>query len=90
MKTVEEDNNIILYNDNNERIGEMTFMRMGNNIVITHTGVAIEYRGQGLAQLLLKAGIEKARKENLKLQATCPYAAKYFRTHKEELQDALK
>ncbi|MCA9747320.1 MAG: N-acetyltransferase, partial [Lactococcus sp.] len=55
MKTVEEDNNIILYNDNNERIGEMTFMRMGNNIVITHTGVAIKYRGQGLAQLLLKA-----------------------------------
>ena len=48
MKTVEEDNNIILYNDNNERIGEMTFMRMGNNIVITHTGVAIEYRGQVL------------------------------------------
>ncbi|QPS71719.1 GNAT family N-acetyltransferase [Lactococcus garvieae] len=90
MKTVEEENNIVLYNDENERIGEMTLMKMGNNIVVTHTGVAIEYRGQGLAKLLIKAGIEKARKENLKLQATCPYAANYFRAHKEELQDVLK
>ncbi|MEY8536946.1 GNAT family N-acetyltransferase [Lactococcus muris] len=90
MKTVEEENEIILYNDEDERIGEMTLMKMGNSIVVTHTGVAIEYRGKGLAKLLLEAGIEKARKENLKLQATCPYAAKYFRVHKDELQDVLK
>ncbi|HAP15404.1 MULTISPECIES: GNAT family N-acetyltransferase [Lactococcus] len=90
MKTVEEENEIILYNDENERIGEMTLMKMGNSIVVTHTGVTIEYRGKGLAKLLLEAGIEKARKENLKLQATCPYAAKYFRVHKDELQDVLK
>lgn len=90
MKTVAEENEIILYNDDNERIGEMSLMKMGNTLVVTHTGVAIDYRGKGLAQQLIKAGIEKARNDGLKLQATCPYAANYFRAHKEELKDVLK
>ena len=40
---------------------------MNNSIIITHTGVSLDYRGQGLAEKLVLAGIQKARREQLKL-----------------------
>ena len=87
MEIIEKQNLFELLSDNGEVIGEMN---MKNSIIITHTGVALDYRGQGLAEKLVLAGIEKARHENIKLGATCPYAAEYFRKHKEELADILK
>lgn len=90
MEIIEKQNLFELLSDNGEVIGEMNYMNMKNSIIITHTGVALDYRGQGLAEKLVLAGIEKARHGNIKLGATCPYAAEYFRKHKEELADILK
>lgn len=90
MNIIERENLFELLSDKGEVIGEMAYMPMNNSIIITHTGVSLDYRDQGLAEKLVLAGIQKARREQLKLGATCPYAVKYFREHKEELTDVLK
>ncbi|MGF2006944.1 GNAT family N-acetyltransferase [Lactococcus lactis] len=90
MNIIERENLFELLSDKGEVIGEMAYMPMNNSIIITHTGVSLDYRGQGLAEKLVLAGIQKARREQLKLGATCLYAVKYFREHKEELTDVLK
>lgn len=65
MEIIEKQNLFELLSDNGEVIGEMNYMNMKNSIIITHTGVALDYRGQGLAEKLVLAGIEKARHEIL-------------------------
>ena len=72
MKIIERENLFELLSDKGEVIGEMAYMPMNNSIIITHTGVSLDYRGQGLAEKLVLAGIQKARREQLKLGATCP------------------
>lgn len=67
MNVIERENLFELLSDKGEVIGEMVYMSMNNSIIITHTGVSLDYRGQGLAEKLVLAGIQKARREQLKL-----------------------
>ena len=43
---------------------------------ITHTEVAEEFGGKGLGMELVKAAVEDAQKNNLKIHSLCPYAKK--------------
>jgi predicted GNAT family acetyltransferase len=47
------------------------------------------YRGQGLAEKLVAAGVEKARKEGKKIIPLCPFAKKEFE-EKSEYADVLR
>lgn len=78
MNIIERENLFELLSDKGEVIGEMAYMPMNNSIIITHTGVSLDYRGQGLAEKLVLAGIQKARREQLKLGATCPLCRQIF------------
>jgi predicted GNAT family acetyltransferase len=64
--------------------GEMTYRRIGpGTIAIDHTGVPPEYRGKGLAEMLVNAGIADARAEGTKIVPLCSYVAVQFKRHPE-------
>lgn len=57
------------------RIAEMTYQRLGPaRILIDHTEVDVALRGRGVARQLLDAAVAWARKEGIKISASCSYA----------------
>lgn len=60
-----------------ERLAELTYSKPeDNSINIDHTEVDESLRGQGVGEDLVKAAVEFARENNLKVKATCQYASK--------------
>lgn len=57
-------------------------------MVITHTEVAPELEGQGLAAELVRAALGLARGAGLKVRPLCSYVQAYMRRH-PETQDLL-
>lgn len=90
MEIKEEKNRFVLLNDEAKEIGEMTWSNAGPDImIIDHTFVEPEYRGQKLAEKLVLNGVELARREGKKIIPLCPYAKKEFE-RKPEYQDVLR
>jgi len=52
-------------------------------IAITHTRVAPELEGRGIAGALVQAVLDHARAHGLKVRPLCSYAAAYMRRHPE-------
>ncbi|MBF8808390.1 MAG: N-acetyltransferase [Enterococcus lacertideformus] len=87
MEIREEKNRLVLLNDEAQEIGEMTWTDAGPEIMIVdHTFIEPEYRGQKLAEKLVFNGVELARREGKKIIPLCPYAKKEF-DKKTEYQD---
>lgn len=79
-----EDRSIALDEGGNE-IGECRITTHQKYWSIDHTYVNPNYRGQGIAQNLLDAVVEAAKKADVKLEPICSYAVKAFQ-EKEEYQ----
>ena len=63
---------------------ELTYARReGNVLVADHTYVPHEFRGQGIADQLVGALIENARREGTKIVPLCSYVAAQFRRNPE-------
>jgi len=63
---------------------EMTFVRIGEKqIIIDHTEVPSQFRGQGVGEALVARAVEDARKNGWKIRPLCPFAASRFRRHPE-------
>jgi hypothetical protein len=83
MTKIEREDNgkkgrFVIY-ENDEFAGEMTFTWAGKNkFIIDHTGVEEAFGGKGLAKQLVMAGVDYARKHDLKIIPLCPYAKKTF------------
>ncbi len=60
--------------DDNIEIGECTFEESENTWNIVHTGVGVNYQGQGIARKLVDCVIENAKKNNKSVIASCFYA----------------
>ncbi len=60
-----------------------------NTIVFTHTEVAPEIEGKGVAGQLVEQGLTYARDEGLEVMPHCPFVAAYIRQHPEH-RDLLK
>jgi predicted GNAT family acetyltransferase len=61
------------------RIAEMTYTRVGPDLVIVdHTEVHEVLRGLGVARRLLDALVAWARATHTRVRATCPYAKAQF------------
>ena len=68
----------------------MTYRKAGDgHIVVNHTRVAREARGQGLAGKLYRAMVEYARSNGLQVTPTCSYVVKMFERFPED-RDLLK
>ena len=63
---------------------ELTFSKTGSGlIIIDHTGVPDDYRGQGVGLKLVQHAVDEARKNDWKILPLCPFAAAQFRRHPE-------
>ena len=71
-----------------EWIAEMTYKKSGDRMTIDHTEVDKSLQGKGVGKDLVEAGVEFARKNNLKIVAECPFAKKVI-DETPEFQDVL-
>ena len=63
---------------------EMTFSKLSaRHIIIDHTGVPDDYKGQGVGLALVTRAVEDARRDGVKITPLCPFAAAQFRRHPE-------
>ncbi|MGE0153742.1 MAG: GNAT family N-acetyltransferase [Reyranellaceae bacterium] len=63
---------------------EMTYsLAGGTTMVIGHTYVPPALRGKGLAEALVRRGIEDARKQGRKIMPLCSYVRTEFKRHPE-------
>ncbi len=60
----------------------------GDRMLFTHTGVPVEFRGQGIAERLVLAGFAHARTHDLKIVPICSYVARILQRHKEYQEPA--
>ncbi len=61
---------------------EMTYRAVRPGVIaIDHTGVPPQFRGQGIAEQLVLAGIEDIRAKSLQVIPLCSYVAAQFRRH---------
>jgi len=89
IKLEESDSKGAFYiEENGERLGQMVFARYPDRILIEHTEVDEVLRGKNAGKQLVAAGVEFARKNNLKVVPLCPFARKVFDRVKE-YQDVL-
>ena len=81
------ENKFYIGDDENNALAEITYRFVDNNeINIDHTGVSDELGGQGVCKKLLKAVVEHARENNLKIIASCSFA-KHMLEKEDSYQD---
>lgn len=79
-----EDNRIFALDENNEIIAEITFPKISDNKVdINRTFVHSSLRGQGIADELMQACVNKIQSNGFSAAASCSYAKKWFSDHPE-------
>lgn len=61
----------------------ISYGRIDDQIVFTHTGVPAALEGHGIAGKLAHTALETARAEHLAVVPLCPYVASYIRRHPE-------
>lgn len=72
-----------------KKAGEMTYSQAGNDkIIIDHTNVNPEFKGQGVGKLMVTAAVEYARENSVKIMPLCPFAKAVFDKN-EDIQDVL-
>lgn len=77
MNIIERENLFELLSDKGEVIGEMAYMPMNNSIIITHTGVSLDYRGQGLAKIS-SCRNPKSKTRTIKIRSHLPLCRQIF------------
>ena len=83
MNFIEEQTRIYCVNEHGKILAEIVFEELEEGIFnITHTFVDESLRGQGIASKLVELAVEKIRKQNGKITATCSYAKKWLENHK--------
>ncbi|MCT4780479.1 MULTISPECIES: GNAT family N-acetyltransferase [Exiguobacterium] len=78
MELKRGDQKIEAYLDN-QAVGEITYSdTKGGKWIIDHTYVDPKHRNQQIGEQLVKAIVEWAREENVKLLPLCPFAKREF------------
>lgn len=69
---------------------ELVYRRHDRRLLIDHTGVPEAIGGRGVAGTLVKAALDYARAEGLRVVPLCSYSAEYIQRHPEyaDLVDA--
>jgi uncharacterized protein len=76
--------------EDGERLAEMVYtLPVPGKMIIEHTFVDDELRGQNIGFRLVQSGADYARKNGLKVIPTCVFAKAVF-DRKPELQDVLE
>lgn len=59
------------------------YQREGDRIVFTHTKVPHAIEGRGVGSKLIRAALDSARDQGLKVVPQCPFVATYIERHPE-------
>lgn len=78
FKFIEAENRSVALDKSGKEVGEIRVTRNIEYWSIDHSYVNPNNRGQGIAQGLLEAVVEAAKKDGVKLQPVCSYAVKAF------------
>ena len=81
-------NGIFYIKENGNILAEMIYRHLANNIIIEHTEVDPGLRNKGIGVKLIQAGVDYARKNNLKINPLCPFA-KLIMKRTSEYADVL-
>ena len=68
---------------------ELNYQMSDATIIFTHTGVPSALERRGIGSLLVKAGLEYAKENNLKVQSLCWFVSGYLQRH-VEYQNLMK
>lgn len=75
--------------DGNKEAGRMSYTFAGETkMIIDHTEVSDEYRGQNIGKRILMKLVEYARENKIKIIPLCPFAKSVF-DRVEEIRDVL-
>lgn len=74
--------------EDGEWIAELTYFKNNDTMTIDHTEIDEKLRGEGIGQDMVKAAVDFARENGLKVNPVCPYARKVIEKT-PELQDVL-
>ena len=66
-----------------EAVAFLQYELSNDEMALTHTEVAPELEGRGLAAKLARAALEHAREHGLKVVPVCSFVASYIRRHPE-------
>ena len=69
--------------ENGEWIAELTYIKDNGKMTIDHTEVDDKLRGEGIGQDMVRAAVQYARENGLKINAVCPYARKIIESTPE-------
>ncbi|HEY2376853.1 MAG TPA: GNAT family N-acetyltransferase [Gemmatimonadaceae bacterium] len=67
----------------NGYVAFVSYIKHGDTIILVHTEVPKELQGRGLANVLARAVLERARGEGWRVVARCPFIASYIKRHPE-------
>jgi uncharacterized protein len=75
--------------ENGEWLAELSYAREGKRkIVIEHTEVGDPLKGKGVGKKLVETAVKFARRDNLLIKPTCPFAKKVLESS-EDYEDVL-
>ena len=74
--------------ENGEWIAELSYIKNNGTMIIDHTEIDEKLRGEGIGEDMVKAAVEYARENYLKINPVCPYARKVIE-RTPEFQDVL-
>lgn len=66
-----------------ELAGWLDYRPAGDSIILAHTEVLDEHKGEGLGGVLVRHALNAARDRGKTVIATCPFAAAYIERHPE-------
>jgi predicted GNAT family acetyltransferase len=70
----------------NGLLSKLDYIQGEDTFVITHVGVHLDLRGQGVAGKLTQAGLEFAKAKSLRVIPMCSYAAAYIRRNPQYVE----
>ncbi|MFD1205947.1 MULTISPECIES: GNAT family N-acetyltransferase [Sporosarcina] len=71
------------YEQDGKMLAEITWTLLGDVMVMDHTFVSQDLRGQGVAKKLLDRAAQYAREKGYKMEAVCSYVVTAFERYKE-------
>ena len=63
---------------------ELVYKIDANRLILVHTGVPDELSGHGLGGKLVRAALDKAKREEFTVVPLCPFARRWVREHPDE------
>ncbi|PBB05529.1 GNAT family N-acetyltransferase [Salimicrobium humidisoli] len=90
MREINKDENKFYAGENPENpLAEIHWVPTGEDqIILDHSFVSEELRGEGMGEALVERVVDYAREEDKKVIVTCPFAKAQIQKH-EDFQDVL-